>query len=50
MAAGNGWGIFCLSLLSTEQDFKMEDHASLVVDNWTSKAGKKFYFELLNNL
>ena len=43
--------VFSVSLLSTEQGFKMEDHASLVVDNWTtSKAGKRFYFELLNNL
>ena len=42
--------VFSVSLLSTEQDFKMEDHASLVVDNWTSKAGKRFSFELLNNL
>ena len=42
--------VFSVSLLSTEQDFKMEEHTFLVDDNWTSKAGKRFYFELLNNL
>ena len=42
--------VFSVSLLSTEQDFKMEEPTSLVDDNWTtSKAGKRFYFELLNN-
>ena len=38
--------VFSVSLLSTEQDFKMEEHTFLVDNDWTtSKAGKR-----LNNL